>query len=908
MNGRFTSCLSIMKRPFLLLFGGTPKRIAHIKWQVPPLFLVKLMVFLFACWCLGALAFGQQIKMTEFYFWQSWQRLELTNVDTQDFSWEIVLQWQSLSKSFVWTGTFPKDMSIVVWFSWYAGFGLVDWVFLGDEWFWLSWLNGLSVYLSANWLIVDSVNQSTLLFSWIELDRFSLERSSTNSWEQLFFCTGWRALNMLGDVCASPWHVFPFIESWSQYSSGGEWSTGNLLSPLTTGFVQLVITEVYVDGTDEWVEISNLGNTWFAWQLQLSWAKSTMSTIVVSIRSGESVVVGDTMSRIVDRSVIGLSGLGFSLGDTNPISLSLLQSWQVVDIFGISWSRVVQFDNTQSSFERIKQDEQLVYTAVNLERARNVQVWTKANPWKFRMFQTLTVWESTGQNFTWGSENITGWTCWSMDVTFEEVHPQDDYMSVYIELQLHSNGQHFLTLSWSALWTLGPKSLFLNGQSGQRFIVSSESSVDGEEVDRIFTWMSLDNTWLLELYRAWELVDKVLLLAQQSGFSFYRSGSIGCLSTLDHLNYPTPRFSLSYLSRLGYTGEWISIVFDEMWTGLEELYLKVNNYDDLVYELWKGCMQYTWWKIKTFSNSSVNMCKTPTNKSVAVVYTAVMVKITNLIADPIWSDIGNESVRLLYLSWDYELLPLSKFYLLVSWKRKYLSGFLQSWQDLTITGTFGFPNGWTCVELYVDWSLLDTFCYSGQTKAQTTWTKTISTRESISLSALKRVFSWDRVCIVDIVHKQEKCRGVLGISSLKNQNAKLSQRVELWQERYKKLQKKTALQQKKDKLTERFLKSYISASEAYLKKNWSVVYLHSKLPTFKRVYQSGLNVIKNGSTNFWVNWNSIPITNIPKILPRFEFSNYEKFEISIEPFFSQNWLIWFQKRKDLVDRGFDFVM
>ncbi|HBB03837.1 TPA: hypothetical protein DCZ39_02965, partial [Patescibacteria group bacterium] len=57
----------------------------------------------------------------------------------------------------------------------------------------------------------------------------------------------------------------------------------------------LILSEVYYDGTDEWIEITNIGNGNFQGNFILSGAKSTPVFLInISILSGESKIFGDT--------------------------------------------------------------------------------------------------------------------------------------------------------------------------------------------------------------------------------------------------------------------------------------------------------------------------------------------------------------------------------------------------------------------------------------------------------------------------------------------------------------------------------------------------------------------------------------------------------------------------------------
>jgi hypothetical protein len=115
----------------------------------------------------------------------------------------------------------------------------------------------------------------------------------------------------------------------------------------------LIITEVYYDGTDEWIEISNIEGTDFHGPLSIVGAKSSPINLSnISIPSGASRIFGDSMSMIADSSPIIASGLAMSISDTSAINLSISSSGETLDTFAISAVDVSTYDNTKTSFAR----------------------------------------------------------------------------------------------------------------------------------------------------------------------------------------------------------------------------------------------------------------------------------------------------------------------------------------------------------------------------------------------------------------------------------------------------------------------------------------------------------------------------------------------------------------------------
>jgi hypothetical protein len=61
----------------------------------------------------------------------------------------------------------------------------------------------------------------------------------------------------------------------------------------------LIVSEVYFDGTDEWIEITNIGDGNFQGNLTLVGAKSTPILLSgILLFSGESKIFGDSLVQI----------------------------------------------------------------------------------------------------------------------------------------------------------------------------------------------------------------------------------------------------------------------------------------------------------------------------------------------------------------------------------------------------------------------------------------------------------------------------------------------------------------------------------------------------------------------------------------------------------------------------------
>ena len=86
---------------------------------------------------------------------------------------------------------------------------------------------------------------------------------------------------------------------------------------------RLILSEVYYDGTDEWIEITNIGDGEFSGKITLSGAKASVVNVTnVLIHPGASMIFGDNLSQITGDVQIGKTGLALNLVDTVTIDIT----------------------------------------------------------------------------------------------------------------------------------------------------------------------------------------------------------------------------------------------------------------------------------------------------------------------------------------------------------------------------------------------------------------------------------------------------------------------------------------------------------------------------------------------------------------------------------------------------------
>jgi len=191
--------------------------------------------------------------------------------------------------------------------------------------------------------------------------------------------------------------------SWESLISGQNteiisWQNWNLLQTLDLPqyIPSLSITEVFRDWTDEWIEITNFWSQIFSWTILISWAKSSIITVSnIIISPNQSLILWDNCSMISNFSCVWYTWLSMSISDTNQIDISIFYSWQQLDMFYVDQNTVNNYNNTDTSFEKLSVNSALLITWTSLDRTYNINSWYIANPGIVQVFS----WYWSG--FTW---------------------------------------------------------------------------------------------------------------------------------------------------------------------------------------------------------------------------------------------------------------------------------------------------------------------------------------------------------------------------------------------------------------------------------------------------------------------------------------------------------------------------
>ena len=628
------------------------------------------------------------LKITEVFRDWTDERIEITNFGTQTFSWTITINWVKSSEIIIPNFTISPNQSLILW----------------DDCFMISdfssiWVTWLAMSISDTSPIYISIS-----YSWQQIDSFLINENIVNnynnrdtSFEKLIlnseFTITWtsidRSYNVNSWYIANPGIVQTLTTSWTSITWVLTW-----ISDLP----KLSITEVFYDWTDEWIEITNFGTSWFVGNLKIYWATASPFDINnISIPSDRSVVIADTNNQFQDSSNVIIHTL--SISDTSPISISLFYSWQKLDLFYIPQDFVNSINNFKTSFERVLNSWNLITTITNTGRIYNlksnyISFWYIANPWK--------VWETneniTNISSTWNwvildlSWLIIPINCWDFSnnpFQITEIFPGNSQTSTYIELLWLSDFSGVVV--FSGQWLSDNFDINLDIKSGERILITDGLQGILEE-QKIIVKPSLELQyawwWLVVYGQDGRVLDIIYFLnfgTWKSSYFDWKHAS--CARILDKYSHYSPGFDEILLS---YFPAWVATYVDK-----------------IVYVGWWGVWSCTTTSINTGSNNN--------SWSIVSTWTTIdysQIKIVSIDYDPEWSDTDRESVILQSLS--SQDLDLNKYRLQVvgkDYKKTIRGEVLHSLSTETFIWNYQFPNTASCINLLQENIILDTYCY-----------------------------------------------------------------------------------------------------------------------------------------------------------------------------------------------------
>lgn len=464
----------------------------------------------------------------------------------------------------------------------------------------------------------------------------------------------------------------------------------------------LRITEVFVDGTDERVEISNIWSADFVWSFTLSGVKSSPLLISnTTIPSFSSLLVGDTMSMFTLPNTFNiLWWRGLSLWDTAWVNISLIDDGaSIADTFVVDQSLVQSSDNTMTSFQKLYNGWWFDIVATLSSFSLWVIAPSLANPgkvyhidWSIRLPIAIDTWTWTTSSWSTTSWSVnTGWTsswffvdcstAWSGILVVDEVYLGDTY-NYYIEMLFLQDWTWSLTLSWNALLSsfMLPLQWY---QANMRYLITSNNSGFHHTDNIIIVPDLVISSGNLIIQDVWSSLSYYAYI-DSIWQSVYYSNTDTCIQNFSLVANPSPWFDRQFLWYLN--TQTITNTIIQTVTGSCVTWSTTST----------GSYSWTW-------DSWVNI--------LSGIFNFHDVRISLIDYDPVWSDTNNERLGLTLFTW--ESLSLSWWSLWYDGKTyKFLSWMMISGSEYIRTANFWFVNSRTvCVSLYYLGNIIDTVCY-----------------------------------------------------------------------------------------------------------------------------------------------------------------------------------------------------
>lgn len=475
---------------------------------------------------------------------------------------------------------------------------------------------------------------------------------------------------------------------------------------------QIILSEIYYDGTEEWIEITNLGLD-FSGEVELLVPQPIL--FPVSLQQNQSIILtksSQTYSRISPLVVKQPLPLSFSFTDTKAIFIQLQRSWQTIDTFQVETGLVVKYNDKKTSLT--KQIINQIWSITGSSSAINVISPYLASPGFFdfsSIFQTGDQNQGTG----WSGNIFTGdiWSSsWSdlggggmsgiVDaptptspqpdtLSITEIYKSNWLLSDFIEIQALQDFSGKVFFSGSLLKTGLNLDLFLKNQERIIIVYFDNWWLSGQEKIKN-TSLELNTSWYLQvLGQSGQVFDTIQVLSTSWNKSNY--------------NWDFSNWYIDIFSEI-----------DDFSPGFDEQFLVYNKLL-LAYTTWQ-VNQDTWFSDQTGSwglstGLPQNWQDLSWTTSSGYQFSRKNFQITAL------SHLNPETITIksnLNLSLDLskkDRYLLSKEISTSNRKttKKYLTGILLSGESLTISKTRGFLDAGSCIGLFYQTGQLDERCY-----------------------------------------------------------------------------------------------------------------------------------------------------------------------------------------------------
>lgn len=544
-------------------------------------------------------------------------------------------------------------------------------------------LTGFTIFARGQELVWDMLMSSNASLPWMEtgiIDSFEdtqYDSIALSSGDSLIIATTGEVLG----TGRNTENLSGAVLTWQNTSGTTEvdTQTETMLTWIDPAFPHLLISEVFYDGSDEWLEITNLSNSPFSGIIQLSWSVNLSTSI--SINSHQSILIlkpSGNYARI-DLAIPRITTNTFSLTDTKAINLTLLRSGQFLDEFLVETGLVTKLDNKKTSFQKLQLSGARIITWTTIPV--NILEWYIANPWILLQESPQNPPETTSGtalDTTWQALSGQIISATNRPIKITEISDYTWQFSPFIEIEALEDWSGTLTFSGSLL----KEGFFLDEKliKWEILIISSSDNwwLSSQKI-RANPRLYLQKSWFLSIYgQSRQVFDTVQILSIYSWKSLYYSDiSQSGVRIFDKVDMFSPGFDEKFL--------WY-------------------------FSGWKTeCTS-----VSVISWATVPVTPKPEMSSGVQIPEPGMVQIKSLVFK------GDESITLVSLRTGDIDLSDHKRYLLTRaagkterWTtKKYLTGTLVSGQSITIPKTFWFLDGGGCVSLWYSGSLYDSFCYA----------------------------------------------------------------------------------------------------------------------------------------------------------------------------------------------------
>ena len=723
------------------------------------------------------------LVISEVYRLWTTERIEITNLSDKDFSWKLSLSWAKSS-------LYSKNLDIPS----YASIILAD-----KAEIWL--INNEILAVNNAWFNISDSDEIviSLIYSWNEIDTFNVDKSAVSNnqipttkprptFQKIF--NDWREIQITSETdsyniswfIANPWKIVvqswnPWIWNWPTdypYNSENPWTwDSNISWTWDTSWTwtdswtwditwedadfNLIISEVFYDDEDERIEIFNIWNGEFFWDLILSWNIFSDNKIHtyqnIQIPAHDFLIIADSNEMFnFDWNVNILLNEGefpeFSIPDDQEIQISLLLSWQQIDWFYAHKYRVNKRDDYGVSFHKILTQSWPVITRSVSNEDVNLSddTYNYANPWVLYMTanEIIDYWispEDSSQENDFPVADCSN-VRWDI-ITISEVFRWWSRYDPFVEFLIHEDIEYdydSLLLSWSLLTQ--PIIIDLDRetetydreklQKNTRLILTTKAWALTEAGLITIVYQSDLNfnsfSWELELYgidgQSRQLLDIVKIENWSPEKSTYTAGSNHrCWIIMDNVMDFSPGFDESALKYFSTTSKYNEKIIETVkyvwwWGGCS-----CPSKEELCWiNLWNAVQTggniFTWSQVDSSAEASEwqTWSQEILSPSDSSFQKGAQIKIVSL------EPKSPESITLQsFLPYDIDFKN-HNYYLKTSTAttKKYIDGILYSNTIDTFSKSFWFVDAWACVYLYSGDNQLDSYCYSSKTPEKET--------------------------------------------------------------------------------------------------------------------------------------------------------------------------------------------